>query len=134
MPVLVAGFDELTRVLNMVGTVTVHHYFAVASLLFSIGLFGMITRKNAISLLMSVELMLNAVNINFVAFNRMWGVELSRAAFTSQVEVLSPIGQVFAIFVIMLAAAEAAIGLAMIIAFYRLRKSVKIEDANLMRW
>lgn len=134
MPILIAGFENASRWLDLIGTVTVHHYFGVASLLFCIGLFGMITRKNAISLLMSVELMLNAVNINFVAFNRMWGVQLSRAAFTSQVEVLTPLGQVFAIFVIMLAAAEAAIGLAIIIAFYRLRKSVKVEDANLMRW
>jgi NADH-quinone oxidoreductase subunit K len=93
----------------------------VAAGLFCVGLYGVLSRRNAINILMGIELMLNAVNINLVAF---W-----RYGTTS-----SLVGQVFAIFVITLAAAEATIGLALIIAIYRSRDTVVVEDVDLMKW
>ena len=96
-------------------------YLALAAALFCIGLFGCLTRRNAIGILMGVELMLNAVNINLVAFWRYITPEnLS--------------GQVFAVFVITLAAAEAAVGLALIISIYRTYDSVDMNDVNLLKW
>ncbi|MFQ6058689.1 MAG: NADH-quinone oxidoreductase subunit NuoK [Anaerolineae bacterium] len=96
-------------------------YLVVAAALFCIGLYGALARRNAIGILMGVELMLNAVNINLVAFWRY---------ITPQVL----IGQVFAIFVITLAAAEVAVGLALVIAIYRSRDTVNVEEVDLMRW
>jgi NADH:ubiquinone oxidoreductase subunit K len=96
-------------------------YLLVAAGLFSIGMFGVLARRNAIAILMSIELMLNAVNINLVAF---WRYE-------------SPVdlsGQAFAVFVFVVAAAEAAVGLALIISIYRRRQSVIAEDVDLMKW
>ncbi len=109
-------------------------FFTVGSFLFCIGLYGVLVRRNAIAILMSTELMLNGVNVLFVMFNRWWGLKVTRAAFTSAEQVLSPVGQIFTIFVIIIAAAEAAVGLAIIIAMYRARKSVNVEDFNLMKW
>ncbi|MFQ5855722.1 MAG: NADH-quinone oxidoreductase subunit NuoK [Anaerolineae bacterium] len=96
-------------------------YLGVAAALFCIGLFGCLTRRNAIGILMGVELMLNAVNINLVAFGRY---------ITPQ----NVSGQVFAVFVITLAAAEAAVGLALIISIYRSHHSVDMEEVNLLKW
>lgn len=96
-------------------------YLIVAAILFSLGLYGALARRNAVAILMGVELMLNAVNINLVAFWR----------YITPQEL---IGQVFAIFVITVAAAEAAIGLALIIAIYRHRQTVNIEEIDLMKW
>ena len=96
-------------------------YLALAAALFSIGLFGCLTRRNAIGILMGVELMLNAVNINLVAFGRYITPE-------------NLAGQVFAIFVITLAAAEAAVGLALIISVYRRFDSIDMEEINLLKW
>ncbi len=96
-------------------------YLIVAAGLFCIGLYGVLSRRNAINVLMSVELMLNAVNINLVAF---W-----RYGFLSNLS-----GMVFAIFVITLAAAEAAIGLALIIAIYRSRDTVIVEEVDMLKW
>jgi NADH:ubiquinone oxidoreductase subunit K len=96
-------------------------YLIVAAGLFSIGMFGVLARRNAIAILMGIELMLNAVNINLVAFWRYeTPVELS--------------GQAFAAFVFVVAAAEAAVGLALIISIYRRRQSVIAEDVDLMKW
>ena len=96
-------------------------YLALAAALFCIGLFGCLTRRNAIGILMGVELMLNAVNINLVAFGRYIAPEnLS--------------GQVFAVFIITLAAAEAAVGLALIISIYRSHNSVDMSEINLLKW
>jgi NADH-quinone oxidoreductase subunit K len=93
----------------------------VAAGLFSIGMFGVLARRNAIAVLMGIELMLNAVNINLVAFWRYeTPVDLS--------------GQAFAAFVFVVAAAEAAVGLALIISIYRRRQSVIAEDVDLMKW
>jgi len=96
-------------------------YLVVAAGLFCIGLYGVLSRRNAINVLMSIELMLNAVNINLVAFWR-YGMLASLT------------GMVFAIFVITLAAAEAAIGLALIIAIYRSRDTVIVEDVDMLKW
>jgi NADH-quinone oxidoreductase subunit K len=95
------------------------HYLTVAALLFVTGVFGIfVNRKNVIIILMSVELMLLAVNINLVAFSSFLG-DLA--------------GQVFTLFVLTVAAAEAAIGLAILVCFFRNRGTIAVEDANVMR-
>ena len=99
-------------------------YIAVSAALFCIGLFGALARRNAIAILISIELMLNAVNINLVAFWR-FGSNNPQTQLT---------GLVFAIFVITLAAAEAAIGLALIIAIYRSRDTVNVDEVDLLKW
>ena len=96
-------------------------YLVVAALLFCIGVYGVLARRNAVAILMSIELMLNAVNINLVAFWRYLAPE-------------NMSGQAFAAFVFVVAAAEAAVGLAIIIAVYRNRRSVIVEDVNLLKW
>jgi NADH-quinone oxidoreductase subunit K len=96
-------------------------WLVVAAALFCIGLYGVLSRKNAIGVLMGVELMLNAVNVNLVVFWRY----ITPQALT---------GQVFAIFVITVAAAEAAVGLAIIIAAYRRRDTVIVDELDIMRW
>ena len=96
-------------------------YLLVAAALFCIGLYGVLARRNAVAILMSIELMLNAVNINLVA---MW-----RYQTPSQ-----PIGLAFAVFVFIVAAAEAAVGLALILSIYRRRKHVIVEDMDLLKW
>jgi NADH-quinone oxidoreductase subunit K len=95
------------------------HYLTVASILFTLGIFGIfLNRKNVIVILMSIELMLLAVNINFVAFS----------AFLNDL-----VGQVFAMFVLTVAAAEAAIGLAILVVYFRNRGTIEVEDINLMK-
>lgn len=111
-----------------------HQYFIISCLIFCVGFYGVVARRNAISMLLALELMLNAVNINLSAFNWHAGPVLTRAAFTSQQEVVTNLGQCFTAFTIIIAAAEAAVGLAIIIAFYRLRKSIMLDDADLLKW
>jgi NADH-quinone oxidoreductase subunit K len=94
-------------------------YLIVSAVLFSIGTVGVLTRKNAIVVFMCIELMLNAVNLTFVAFSRHLG---------------NLDGQIFVFFIMTVAAAEAAVGLAMFIAFFNNRESIDIDDANLMKW
>jgi NADH-quinone oxidoreductase subunit K len=95
------------------------HYLVVAAILFSLGIFGIfVNRKNIIVILMSIELMLLAVNINLVAFSSYLG---------------DMVGQVFALFVLTVAAAEAAIGLAILVVFFRSRGSIAVEDVNVMK-
>lgn len=96
-------------------------YLLLSAALFSIGLFGVLARRNAIAILMGVELMLNAVNINLVAFWRYLAPTVAT-------------GQVFTLFVLTVAAAEAAVGLALIIAIYRHRQSVNVEQIDLLKW
>ena len=96
-------------------------YLAAAAGLFCIGVYGVLARRNAVAILMSVELMLNAVNINLVAFWR----------FNTPLDMS---GQAFAAFVFVVAAAEAAVGLAIIIAVYRNRRSVVVDDVDLLKW
>ena len=95
-------------------------YLIVAALLFCIGAFGALARRNAVAVLMGIELMLNAVNINLVAFWR-------------YTDVLALTGQLFTVFVIAVAAAEAAVGLALVLAVYRNRKTVDVEDVDSMK-
>jgi NADH:ubiquinone oxidoreductase subunit K len=111
-----------------------HQYFIISCFIFCLGFYGVAARRNAISMLLAMELMLNAVNINMAAFNQYWGPVITRAAFTSEESVYTNLGQCFSAFAIIVAAAEAAVGLGIIIAFYRLRKSVMLDDANLMKW
>ncbi len=99
--------------------ITATHYLVLSAALFAIGVIGVMTRRNIIVIFMSIELMLNAVNINLIAFS-------------SQLQ--NAIGQVFAIFVICVAAAEAAVGLGIILAFYRNKETINIDEMNLMRW
>ena len=95
------------------------HYLTVSAILFTLGIFGIfLNRKNVIIILMSIELMLLAVNINFVAFSTQLG---------------DMVGQVFALFVLTVAAAEAAIGLAILVVFFRNRGTIDVEDINLMK-
>lgn len=94
-------------------------YLIVAAMLFGIGAVGFLVRRNMLVALMSIELMLNAINITFVAFNRMYPTNHT--------------GTVFAFFVIAVAAAEAAVGLAIVLAFFRLRKTVRSDEANLLK-
>lgn len=92
-----------------------------AAFLFSAGVYGVLARRNAVIVLMSIEVMLNAVNLNFVAFNNI--VEGSRL-----------VGQVFALFVITIAAAELGVGLAIVLLVYRNRFTVSLDEVNLMKW
>jgi NADH-quinone oxidoreductase subunit K len=105
--------------------ITTAHYAILSAALFMIGVIGVLVRRNIIIIFMSIELILNAVNINLVAYSR----QLRLTVDPSHVA-----GQVFAIFVIAVAAAEAAVGLGIILAFYRNKETVNIDEMNLMRW
>lgn len=112
----------------MTPTIPLWWYLLVAAGLFSIGVYGALTRRNAVNVLMGIELMLNGVNVNAVAFWRYITPQGSDAPAGFGMD-----GQVFAIMVIALAAAEAAVGLALIISIYRTRKTVELDDYSLMR-
>ncbi|MEZ3116547.1 NADH-quinone oxidoreductase subunit NuoK [Halobaculum sp. MBLA0147] len=99
--------------------VPVQWYLLLSAGLFCIGVFGVLTRRNALLFLMSVELMLNAANINLVAFSRLWG---------------NLTGQVFSLFTMALAAAEVAVGIGIIIVLYRNFSDVDVTEATTMRW
>ncbi|MBK8157404.1 MAG: NADH-quinone oxidoreductase subunit NuoK [Rhodospirillaceae bacterium] len=97
----------------------IEHYLTLSAILFTIGIFGIfLNRKNVIILLMSIELMLLSVNVNLVAFSHFLG---------------DMVGQVFAMLVLTVAAAEAAIGLAILVVFFRTRGSIAVEDVNMMK-
>ena len=100
-------------------TVPTEAYLILGGILFSLGCMGVMLRKSALTIFMSIELMLNAVNLIFVAFARQLG----------QMD-----GQIFVFFVMAVAAAEVAVGLAIIIAFYRNRETVDVDDLNLLKW
>jgi NADH-quinone oxidoreductase subunit K len=95
------------------------HYLALGAVLFLIGAAGVLMRRNAIMILLSIELMLNSVNVTFVGFARQWA-DLT--------------GQVFAIFIIAVAACEAAVGLAILISLNRDRQMVNVDEINLLKW
>jgi len=99
--------------------VTVNHYLVLSAILFCIGTFGVLTKRNAIVIFMCVELMLNAVNLSFIALSRHLG---------------NMDGQIFVFFVMTVAAAEAAVGLALMIAYFRNSESIDVEDFNLLKW
>ena len=96
------------------------HVIALSAVLFMIGVIGAATRRNLIVVLMSIELMLNAVNLAFVGFNRLWPQSLD--------------GQVFVLMVIAVAASEVAVGLGIVISMFRNRDSVDLEDVSLLKW
>lgn len=97
------------------------HYLVVAALLLCLGVYGLLTKRNLVAILMSVELMLNAVNLNMVAFSRF----ITPVAF---------VGQLFAVFTITVAAAEVAVGLALIFSIYRDRTTTSTEELDWMKW
>jgi len=106
------------RLINNLG---LEHYLILSAVLFSIGLYGALTKRNAVIILMCIELMLNAVNITMVAFSR-------------YIVPLLLTGQVFAIFIIVVAAAEVAVGLAIILAIYRRLETIDSTKIDLMKW
>ncbi|WP_027716354.1 NADH-quinone oxidoreductase subunit NuoK [Desulfuromonas sp. TF] len=99
--------------------VSVHHYLVLSAILFSLGTVGVLTRRNAIVIFMCIELMLNAVNLSFIALSHHLG---------------NMDGQIFVFFVMTVAAAEAAVGLALMIAFFRNKESIDVEEFNLLKW
>jgi NADH-quinone oxidoreductase subunit K len=99
--------------------ITPYHYLVLSAALFTVGVIGVMLRRNIIVIFMSIELMLNAVNINLAAFSQQW----HNAA-----------GQVFAIFVVAVAAAEAAVGLAILLAFYRNKETLDIDEMTILKW
>lgn len=99
--------------------VSLNSYLILSAILFAIGTIGVLTRRNAIVIFMCVELMLNAVNLTFIAFSKYLG---------------NLDGQIFVLFIMTVAAAEAAVGLALMIAFYKNRESIDVEDMNMMKW
>lgn len=99
--------------------VPVSWYLMLAALLFGIGAAGALTRRNGITIFLSIELMLNSVNLSLVAYSRQWGDHT---------------GQIVVFFVLAVAAAEAAVGLALFIALYRHRRTIDVNRVNLMRW
>ncbi len=99
--------------------IPISHYLFLSLALFTIGVIGVLTRRNVIIILMSIELILNAVNINLIAFSRLLG---------------SVDGQIFAIFIITDAAAEAAVGLGIMIAFFRNRETVLADEMDILKW
>lgn len=96
-----------------------NHYLILSALLFAVGAVGVIVRRNVISILLSIEVMLNAVNLSFVAFSR----------YLDQVH-----GQIFVFFAMVVAAAEAAVGLALAIVLFRNRRTLNVDDADIMKW
>jgi len=99
--------------------IPITHAVALSGILFLIGVLGALTRRNLIAVLMSIELMLNAVNLALVAFSRQWG---------------NHGGQLFVLMVIVVAAAEVAVGLGIVLSLFRNRESVNVDDASLLKW
>ena len=100
----------------MIGTT---HYLILSTIVFSIGVVGVLTRRNVIIIFMSIELMLNSVNLNLIAFSD---------------RLQDHVGQVFAVFVITIAAAEAAVGLGIVISLFRNKETVNVDEIDLMKW
>lgn len=105
--------------MNSMLHITTLHYLVLGAALFLLGVIGVLTRRNVVIVLMSIELILNAVNLNLVTFSRMWG-NLN--------------GQIFAIFIVVDAAAEAAVGLGILIAFFRNKETVNVDEIDLLKW
>lgn len=101
--------------------IPLEHILIFSAILFTLGLVGVLTRRNAIGILISIELILNAVNVNLVAFSA--NMEMGREA-----------GMIFAIFIIAMAAAAAAVGLAIVLALFKIRKTIFADEINLLKW
>lgn len=100
-------------------TIGLSHYLLVSAALFSLGVLGLLSRRNAVNVLMSIELLLNAANVNLVAFSRYSAGNLD--------------GQIFGVFVIVVAAAEVAVGLAIVLTLYRLRRTPNLDQADILK-
>ncbi len=120
-----AGGGRLDAIMSGVRNPDLSKFLVIAALLFVIGVAGVLTRRNIIVIFMSVELILNAANLNFIAFSRY-------LQHTGNVNAVA--GQVFTIFVIVVAAAEAAIGLGIVIALYRNRETIFLDKIDLLKW
>jgi len=99
--------------------ITLQHYLVVSAALFCLGMLGVLTRRNAVNVLMGIELILNSANLNLVAFSRYGTGNLN--------------GQLFAVFVIVIAAAEVAVALAIVLTLYRLKRSTNLDEADILR-
>jgi NADH-quinone oxidoreductase subunit K len=117
--------EALNRLFTGLQQTNITNFLVLSSLLFVIGVGGVLTRRNIIIIFMSIELILNAVNINLIAFSRYWQLQNNTNAY---------MGQIFTIFVIVVAAAEAAVGLGIVIALYRNRETVSVDEIDLMKW
>ncbi|MHB2017050.1 MAG: NADH-quinone oxidoreductase subunit NuoK [Candidatus Xenobia bacterium] len=106
-------------------TIGLQHYLVLGTLLFAIGLFGVLTRKNAVGVLLSLELMFNAVNLNLLGFNRY--MPLSHGQ-------IPGLGQAFAVFIIAVAAAEATLGVAIVLSIYRNFHHINLDEVDLLKW
>jgi NADH-quinone oxidoreductase subunit K len=106
--------------------IPIEHVIGLSAILFTIGVIGVVTRRNLIVILMSIELMLNAVNLAFVGFNRLWPQGVAGGSALD--------GQVFVLMVIAVAASEVAVGLGIVISMFRNRDSVNIDDVSLLKW
>ncbi len=105
--------------------ITLEHFLALSAVVFSIGLFGALSKRNMVSILMCIELMFNAVNVALVAFSRY----LPAPSDSAQIG-----GQILALFIITVGAAEASVALAIILTIYRTRRTVNVEEVNLLKW
>lgn len=121
--------------------VPVEYYIVLSALLFSIGVWGVLRSRNAIVIFMSIELMLNAVNLTIVAFSSNIRTVISRFAAAIPAEKIPEVmhsamasGQVFVLLVMTVAAAEAAVGLAIVISIFRVKESINVDDVNTMKW
>ena len=127
-PALIFLFQEESRsgvMLNSIKNPDLARFLMIGALLFVIGVGGVLTRRNIIVIFMSIELILNAANLNFIAFSRYLQA-------TGSVNAVA--GQVFTVFVIVVAAAEAAIGLGIVIALYRNKETIWIDEIDLLKW
>ncbi len=110
--------------------ITLNHYLALSAVVFSIGLYGALAKRNTVAILMCIELMFNAINISFVAFSH-----YLKVPGTGEVALVNQLtGQVFALFIIAVAAAEAAVALAILLAIHRSRRTVDVEEMSLLKW
>ncbi len=103
----------------MFTSIPLEYYLVLSAVLFTIGTIGVLSRRNAIIIFMSIEIMLNSVNLTLVAFSQYLG---------------NPAGQIFVLFVMGVAAAEAAIGLAIVLALFRLKKTANVDEVNILKW
>lgn len=120
-----ALLQSVTKVYAGLAQVGAIHFLALSAILFVTGVCGVLVRRNLIIILMSIELILNAVNLNLIAFSRYWQLQGDPSGHT---------GQLFSIFVIVVAAAEAVVGLAIVLALYRNNETVAIDEINVLKW
>lgn len=112
--------EEIINImLEQISSVPLEHYLSLSAIVFTIGAIGVLTRRNAIIIFMCIELMLNAVNLTLVAFSTFMG---------------DTNGQIFVFFIMAVAAAEAAVGLAIVLAIFRNKKTVYVDEVNLLKW